>query len=241
MRAPGRVEAVIFDWGGTITPWHTVDLLEQWRVFAVAAGALAGGHADLAAALIRAEELAWASGRSQGTSARLHEILASAGLAHDDPRTDAGLAAYRQFWEPHTFTHPDIAGLWEGLRDDGIRVGVLSNTIWDRGYHRGIFERDDVLHLIDADVYSSETPWVKPRREIFLAAAAALGVEPGACAYVGDRSYEDVHGPQSAGMRAIWIPHSSIPESQQVSHRATPDAVAHELAQVADIVAAWNA
>ena len=28
------VGAVIFDWGGTITPWHTVDLDEQWRVFA---------------------------------------------------------------------------------------------------------------------------------------------------------------------------------------------------------------
>mgnify|MGYP003428583148 CR=1 FL=1 len=28
------VDAVIFDWGGTLTPWHTVDLVEQWRVYA---------------------------------------------------------------------------------------------------------------------------------------------------------------------------------------------------------------
>ena len=28
------VEAVVFDWGGTLTPWHQVDLPEQWRVFA---------------------------------------------------------------------------------------------------------------------------------------------------------------------------------------------------------------
>ena len=28
------VRAVIFDWGGTITPWHTVDLDTQWRAFA---------------------------------------------------------------------------------------------------------------------------------------------------------------------------------------------------------------
>jgi putative hydrolase of the HAD superfamily len=26
------VRAVIFDWGGTITPWHTVDLRAQWTV-----------------------------------------------------------------------------------------------------------------------------------------------------------------------------------------------------------------
>jgi putative hydrolase of the HAD superfamily len=25
---------VIFDWGGTLTPWHEVDVPEQWRVFA---------------------------------------------------------------------------------------------------------------------------------------------------------------------------------------------------------------
>jgi putative hydrolase of the HAD superfamily len=126
------------------------------------------------------------------------------------------------------------------LRADGIRVGVLSNTIWDRDYHREIFERDGVLHLVDGDVYSSETPWVKPHPEIFLAAAAALRVDPTRCVYVGDRSYEDVHGPQAVGMRAIWIPHSDIPASQQVSHEATPDAVAHDLRDIADIVGAWS-
>ena len=67
-----------------------------------------------------------------------------------DARTEAGTAAYRVFWEPHTFTHPSIGPLWETLRANGIRIGVLSNTIWDQDYRRGIFERDGVLHLLDA-------------------------------------------------------------------------------------------
>jgi putative hydrolase of the HAD superfamily len=67
-----------------------------------------------------------------------------------------------------------------------------------------------------------------------------FGVPPEHCVYVGDRSYEDVHGPQAVGMRAIWIPHSDIPAEQQVSHEATPDAVAHDLLDIADIVAAWS-
>ncbi len=33
MSAP-EVRAVIFDWGGTLTPWHTIDVEEQWRVYA---------------------------------------------------------------------------------------------------------------------------------------------------------------------------------------------------------------
>ena len=237
------VEAVIFDWGGTITPWHPVDLEEQWRVFAreyhMDDPALAAG---LAARIHAAENEGWKRGRRDGhASTRIEEILAEADVVAGDPRGAAGLTAYRAFWEPHTLTDPQVKPLWQGLRDKGICVGVLSNTIWSRAYHRDILARDGVLDLVDADVYSSETPWVKPAPEIFRAAAAAVGVDPARCVYVGDRSYEDVHGPQSVGMRAIWVPHSDIPANQQVSHEATPDAVAHEILDVLDVVTGWQA
>ncbi|WP_347351843.1 HAD family hydrolase [Intrasporangium sp.] len=234
------VRAVLFDWGGTITPWHEVDLRAQWTAFADGVGTLACARDDLAGRLYAAEDAAWERGRSLGVSARLPEILESCGLPPGHPLTQAGTAAYRAFWEPHTITHPAVAPLWEALHTQGLRVGVVSNTIWDRTYHRSIFERDGVLDLIDAEVYSSETPWVKPRAEIFAHAAQTCGVTPQECVFVGDRSYEDVHGPQQVGMRAIWVPHSRIPVEQQVSHEASPDAVAHELPDVAAIVAAWN-
>ena len=238
-----RVAAVIFDWGGTITPWHSVDLDEQWRVFARAYHLDQDDPAltdELAQRIWAAESAGWQRGRTDGASARIEEILAEAGIVADDPRSAAGQQAYHQFWEPHTWTDPQIRPLWEGLHDRGIRVGVLSNTIWSRDYHRGLFERDGVLDLVDGDVYSSETPWVKPQREIFLEAARRVDVPPSACVYVGDRGYEDVHGPQSAGMRAILVPHSEIPVNQQVAHDATPDAVAHQLLDVLDIVAGWD-
>ena len=239
----GGVGAVVFDWGGTSTPWHTVDVTEQWRVFAreYHLDETDQGLADeLAGRIWEAEAAGWARGRDDGASARLEEILAEAGIVADDPRAVAGLAAYQAFWEPHTWTDPQIRPLWEGLRANGIRVGVLSNTIWSRDYHRSLFERDGVLDLVDADVYSSETPWVKPQREIFLEAARRVGVEPEQCVYVGDRGYEDVHGPKSVGMRAILVPHSDIPASQQVAHDATPDAVVHEVIEVLDIALRWS-
>ncbi|MEP6796736.1 MAG: HAD family hydrolase [Lapillicoccus sp.] len=234
------VGAVIFDWGGTITPWHTVDLTEQWRIFARAYH-LDDPHLadDLADRVWAAEDAGWRRGRADNSSARLEEMLAEAGVAAQDPRTAAGLAAYREFWEPHTWTDPQIPQLWEALRDRGVRVGVLSNTIWSRDYHRDLFARDGVLDLVDADVYSSETPWVKPSPEIFRHAAAAVGVPAEQCVYVGDRSYEDVHGPQSVGMRAIWVPHSDIPVDQQVSVEVTPDGIAHELLDVLRLIDGW--
>ena len=58
--------------------------------------------------------------------------------------------------------------------------------------------------------------------------------------YVGDRLFEDVHGSQAAGMRAIWIPHSQIPAAQQVAVDVQPDAVAHDLLDILAIVDGWH-
>ncbi len=235
------LRAVIFDWGGTLTPWHTVDLADQWTAFARAVHrddepAVAG----LSARIMAAEEAAWKRARTGLGSARMDELLREVGLGPDDASHAAALAAYRQFWEPHTFTDEQVRPLWEGLRERGIRVGVLSNTIWSRDYHRSVFERDGVLDLIDADVYSSEIAWTKPHPQAFREAAAALAVDPAEAVYVGDRPFEDIHGSQAAGMRAIWVPHSKIPVAQQVSVDVVPDGIAHQLLDVLDIVDGWQ-
>ena len=235
-----RLRAVIFDWGGTLTPWHSVDLQEQWRVFARQVHAQEEHAAALAARILAAEDAAWGRSRADHSSARLLEILAEAGFDDGDLAREAALRAYREFWEPHTFTDKQVRPLWEGLRQRGVRVGVLSNTIWPGDYHRGVFERDGVLDLIDADVYSSELAWTKPHPLAFRAAAAALGVEPSEAVYVGDRPFEDIHGSQLAGMRAIWVPHSQIPVAQQVSVDVIPDGVAHELLDILDILDGWQ-
>jgi len=250
MAAVTPPRAVIFDWGGTLTPWHDVDIPRRWRVFACEVPGLPVedpampvddlAEADsLAMRIHQAEEKAWARGRQTHESASIEAILAEAGVDAEHDRHHLALAAYRRFWEPHTHTDPQVRPLWEGLHDRGLKVGVLSNTIWTRAYHREVFQRDGVLDLLDGDVYSSEIHVVKPHREAFLAACEAVDVEPHEAVYVGDRLFEDVHGPQQVGMRAIWVPHSDIPASQQVAVDVTPDARAHELLDILDVVDGW--
>ncbi len=244
-RELGPVEAVIFDWGGTITPWHEIELTAQWQRYAEAHHGHAHEASDLAARIWEVESAAWKVGREERASARLGEILAAAGAQLDHEGHEAGLAAYQEFWEPHTVTDPDIPELWRGLRDRGLKVGVLSNTIWTREYHRAVFERDGVLDLVDGDVYSSEIPWTKPHPEAFIAALDAVGIaDPGRAVYVGDRPYEDIHGAQQVGMRAVLVPHSDIPIDQQVAghgHDDTePDAVVHRLIDLLAVVDDWR-
>jgi putative hydrolase of the HAD superfamily len=231
--APG-VEAVIFDWGGTLTPWHTVDFREEAR--ALARAAIHAGP-DAAEALRHATEVVWGLAREEHRSATLADIFDRAGLTHDEGL----LTAYREFWEPHTVTDPDVPELFRRLREDGMKVGVLSNTVWPRGWHEEFFARDGVLELLDGAVYTSEVPWTKPSPHAFLAAMAAVGVaDPTRCVFVGDRLFDDVWGAGQVGMRTIHVPHSEIPLGQLGHTEGRPDAVAHRLSEVHGIVRRWR-
>ncbi|HZI96543.1 MAG TPA: HAD family hydrolase [Actinomycetales bacterium] len=236
------VEAVVFDWGGTLTPWHTIDLAEQWRVYARTHAAHAHEAEDVAARILAAEATAWRRTREDGGSARIAEILAEAGVDTEHGGHVAARSAYEEFWEPHTLLDPHVPSVWQGLRDRGVRVGVLSNTIWTRDYHERVFARDGVLDLVDGAVYSSEIDHAKPHPRAFEAALAAVGVDdPSRAVYVGDRPFEDVHGAQRVGMRAVWVPHSDIPVDQQVAVDVTPDAVVQKLTDLLDVVDTWLA
>jgi putative hydrolase of the HAD superfamily len=221
-------EAVIFDWGGTLTQWHDIDFHAESLALAHAVVSV-GEHHVHAAALHRANQVVWGRSRDHQRSATVSDLFDEAGLEHDP----ALLAHYREFWEPHTLTDPQVRPLWEELHARGVRVGVLSNTIWPREWHRDFFERDGVLDLIDGDVYTSEVPWTKPSPHAFRAAMEAVGVgDPARCAYVGDRLFDDVYGAQSAGLRAIHVPHSDIPVEQAGHTEGEPDATVHELAEL---------
>jgi putative hydrolase of the HAD superfamily len=222
------VDAVVFDWGGTLTPWHTIDPYECWL-------AVTGDEVD-AAALRAAEDAAWTLSRDEHRSATVEQILADATLT----LTDEQLRTYYAWWDHHTYTDPQVPELFKGLRDRGLRVGVLSNTIWPRSEHERIFSRDKVDHLIDGAVYSSEIPWTKPDPRAFGAALEAVGVgDPGRAVFVGDRLFDDIFGAKRVGMRAVHIPHSVIPTAQTTGVEGRPDAVINELLDLLPLIDGW--
>jgi len=232
----GHIDAVIFDWGGTLTRWHDVDFHAESLALAAAVTDVDHEVEVSQARLHAANQTVWGRSRDHQQSATIADLFTEAGLAHDPDL----LRAYYDFWVPHTETDPDVAPLWEALRADGVRVGVLSNTIWPRAWHEGFFDRDGVRHLIDADVYTSEIPWTKPSPRAFGAALEAVGAtDPARCVYVGDRLFDDVWGAQNAGMRAIHVPHSVIPPEQVGHTEGEPDAVVHRLGEVLEVVRRW--
>ncbi len=233
------VDAVIFDWGGTLTPWHTIDLREQWAAYT---RVREPSRADeLAGLLLDAEIDAWAAARDHQRSGTIDDLFRSVGLEPTGRLHEAALAAYHDFWTPHTLIDPDAPPLLQALRDRAIKVGVLSNTLWSRTFHEEVFRRDGVLDLVDGAVYSSEIAYTKPHPEAFRAAMAAVGVDrPERVVFVGDRPYDDISGAKQVGMRAVLVPHSAIPRDQVGSSEGEPDAVVQRLADLLALVDQWN-
>lgn len=226
------VRAVIFDWGGTLTPWHRIDLGGLW--LGVCERHYPADEAAAMAAAARAAEMElWRHSERSHRSWTLDHIFERAGVA----ASADFLASYFEAWDPHTLTDPEALPLLRELRRRGVKVGVLSNTMWPRTAHEKIFVRDEVLALIDGAVYTSEIDWVKPHPEAFRAAMRAIGeTDPAACVFVGDRPYDDIHGAKSAGMRAVLITNSDVPAFEA----AEPDAVITGLAELLGHVDRWS-
>jgi putative hydrolase of the HAD superfamily len=229
------VDAVIFDWGGTLTPWKNSDGRAWWRI---AARLVSADQVDLvAAALAAAEDEIWRRSRDEHRSGTLAEVFAAAGLSEHD----MAYAVHDEEWEWATLLDPDVPELLAGLRERGMRIGVLSNTAWTRDRHERIFARDGIDHLIDGAVYTCEIPWTKPHPEAFRCAMAAVGVtDPARCVFVGDRPFDDIYGARRAGLRPVLIPHSEIPEVQRGHTVGEPDAVIQRLTDLLPLVDAWR-
>jgi len=222
---------VIFDWGGTLTPWHTIDHEVLWHEVCQPhfPAAQAG---DVAQAIYAAERAVWEDIDRTQRSATLAHVFDRAQVT----ATDGVLSSYFEAWEPHTLTDPQALPLLRELRRRNITIGVLSNTLWPRSAHERCFARDQVSGLIDGAVYSSEIPWTKPHPEAFRAAMAAVGEDdPASCVFVGDRPYDDVHGAKGVGMRAVLIRNTDVPSYDA----AVPDAIITKLPELIRHIDHW--
>ena len=237
MIATSVIEAVIFDWGGTLSVLASIDLEDMWRA---AARHLAPEREDEVLAVLESVEArSWDRVRTDQMATTVGRLLSEAG---DELGLDVTAAVLEEAeshhldaWTPHITHDPDAALTLAGLRQRGLRTGLLSNTHWPRHFHEHFMERDGLAGLIDARLYTSEMMRTKPHREAFEAALGAVGVTtPDRAVFVGDRLYDDVFGAQSAGLRTVWRRNVGMPP-----YGVEPDAVIDTLPELLQLVEGW--
>ena len=231
------IEAVIFDWGGTLSQWADQEVVDTlWRP---AADVLHAERSDeLHRALLEAEGASWQSLRAGQESARLNEIVAaaaiSAGLANVDHLHAKAAQAYLDAWAPLIVHHPDALPVLAACKSIGLKTGLLSNTHWPAEFHNTMLERDGLAEFLDACVYSCDLSHMKPHPIAFRSVLKALDVSPGKAVFVGDRLHDDIFGAQQSGMRAVYATHG-----MEDDFDVTPDAVIHSLTELIPVLDGW--
>jgi FMN phosphatase YigB (HAD superfamily) len=100
---------------------------------------------------------------------------------------------------------PGALDLLRDLRDDGYRVGVISNTVGEPGaFLRPILANMGFDRYVESWVFSDEHPWTKPSPEIFRLALTELRESPAQAVHVGD-GWADLEGSRRAGYRAAVL------------------------------------
>ncbi len=115
-------------------------------------------------------------------------------------------AIYRELYRPVLKPMDGLMGFLEQLRAQGVPCAVASNAPEPNA--RMILEALGIEELFAAVITPGPTLAGKPKPDIFLAAAAALGLPPARCIVFED-SYSGFLAAEAAGMPCVAILHGA--------------------------------
>lgn len=202
-----RLEAVLFDIGGTLIDYPSLESLREtcethWKEIGVDRKVL-----------IRMYEI-YMNEREAGLSslkeAVIFPALASAlqefGLSVSTKKRDEIIQKLFHFHlSKNASLYSGASELLQDLKALRLSIGLISNTPFVGKLHEQDLERFGILSYFGIRIWSSEFGKRKPHPDIFKEAIKRLRIKPKKAVYIGDQISRDVEGPTNIGMPAIWI------------------------------------
>lgn len=187
------IEAVIFDFDGVILETETPDF-ETWRDEYISHG-------------VELDRSLWASyvGGRPGIFDPYGHLEELAG--HPIDRDVVG-ARRRKRYLSRVGSSPVLPGVVDymaGAKALGLKLGVASSS--SREWVVGHLLQRNLMRYVGAVRCRDDVEKVKPDPELFLSAAAALGIAPSRCVVIED-SANGVTAAKRAGMYCVVVPNS---------------------------------
>jgi len=130
----------------------------------------------------------------------------------------------------------DVVHVIDALSKRGYQLGVISNTTSREAVPQALIEYG-LESYFPVVILSSSCGHRKPGPKIFEIATNDLGVEPGRCAYVGDRPSRDVLGSKNAGFAMSVLIHDDLVEVKEpIDEFPEPDHIIESLAELLEIL-----
>ena len=168
--------------------------------------------------------------RCVGTNkVRTEEIFRDAFPELDFARFDGeARARFRERWGGGRLpVKPGAASLLSSLRERGIPMALASST--ESAVVRQELDEAGLLGFFDELVGGDAVTHSKPDPEIFLLAAARLGVPPADC-YAVEDSFNGIRAARAAGMHPLMVPDLLPPDGEMegLAETILPDLAAAE-------------
>jgi len=129
---------------------------------------------------------------------------------------------YWKIYEKESVPYPDAAPTLEYLRNEGYKLGLLTDDDGTIGRKGRRISRLSLKEFFDACVVAGdETSERKPNPLPFLLVADRLGVSPRRCVMIGDKPFTDIEGGRGAGMLTILVVRRRWTASAQADYEVT--------------------
>ncbi len=129
---------------------------------------------------------------------------------------------YEEFFRTEAKLIDGALEILDFLEVSRLKIAVISNTPWFGGEHYWDMDSLGIVNMRPGGrefpvYFSSQEGLRKPHPELFRKALRELNVTPDEAIYIGDNFSRDVVGPNSIGMKAIWISTKPVPEGQTLN------------------------
>jgi putative hydrolase of the HAD superfamily len=149
---------------------------------------------------------ATAIGRQTGEFLDVEEnvrmICLAFGVVPDDEMLAEALAHRWALYEAYFHPRPGARETLAGVAARGLPMALVSMCAPDTP---DLWRASPLSSFVGVEVFSCEVGLRKPDPEIYLLASERLGVEAGACLYVGDGAYGEMRGALEVGMTPVLI------------------------------------
>jgi putative hydrolase of the HAD superfamily len=182
-----RVDAVIFDLWDTLVDWPVAEGERLKRMVAE--------HVDLDGPEF---DRRWRASYRASQTRPLAEVYRELGVP--DEHVDGHVEATHEFGRRALRLRDGARAALVELRRRGVDLGLISVCSEEVP---AAWPGSELAGLFDVETFSAECGLVKPEPEIYLRTAAALGVEPEACLFVGDGANDELAGAERVGMTPV--------------------------------------
>lgn len=136
----------------------------------------------------------------------LNLAIELAGATVSEPLEEIELGFWRALSEMEPL--PYVRDILEDLRERGIKLAVVSNSMFSRRVLQYELARHGLLEMMEFVISSADYGVQKPHPMIFQAALTQIRCNPADVWFVGDNLNNDIAGATNVGMQAVWLNHS---------------------------------